>query len=179
MWRTQHSKVSADSVDFGELCIVLVESIACCYRILWKWTPYALCMGYLSMRINSVHNHLRLRRCPFKITRESKWSPGLFTLKSAAEVTGCSLDQTHKAVKPKKEKRKQFIDPHFDKHTRLWCLLFIFFFTCCQGILYVRRDPAWHDTMPLYPSGHFWGQIATVSIVSLSVSLKWVVGLPN
>ena len=67
------------------------------------------------MRINSVHNHLRLCRCPFKITRESKWSPGLFTLKSAAEVTGCFLGQTHKAVK----KRKQFIDPHFDKHTRL------------------------------------------------------------
>ena len=170
--------MSADSVDFGELCIVLVESLACCYRSLWKWTHYALCMGYLSMRINSVHNPVRLCRCPFKTTRESKWSPGLFTLKSAAEVTGCFLGQTHKAVKPMKEKRKLFIDLHFDKCTRLWCLLYIFLFKCCQG-LYARRDPARHDTMPLYPSGHLWGQTAAVWIVPLSVSLKWVAGLPN
>lgn len=178
MWGIQHSKVSADSVDFGELCIVLVESLACCYRILWKWTHYALCMGYLSMRINSVHNYVRLCRCPFKTTRESKWSLGLFTLKSAAEVTGCFLGQTHKEVKPMKEKRKLYIDLHFDKCTRLWCLLSIFLFKCCQG-LYARRDPARHDAMPLHPSGHLWGQTAAVSIVPLSVSLKWVAGLPN
>lgn len=70
-------------------------------------------------------------------------------------------DFVHKVAKSEEGEMKLFIEHHFNKCTRLWCLLF-FFFKCYQGILYVGRDPAWHYAMPLLISGHFQGQTAAI-----------------